>query len=869
MTPAGRSVRAWALAAALCALAGCAEQEPVPTDAVGQEIYPYLKQLRSGNPNDREEGLKALAKYDHPSMTEPLVRIAANDLQRQLRITALRMLAQRGKLPNPEPIIDMLSDKDEQIRAVTCESLGRLKVKAAEEALAACIGDKQPQVRIAAVQALRDLGPSALGKLEKLFRSGSSEDKLAVVQVIGEVGAVDRLDWLAEALKADRDSLRITAAEAMARLRDPRAIKPLLGLIHEPLSAARLEEFAARHKQPPTQPERLKMIDLMDDMMEAKGFARGGPGQHGWVLNPAADVRELHAKVIAAQLEESKAAVRRIAVQALLQIGTPEANTALTQLFHGEDAGTAAAVGEVWTAAPQGVEKLYEVLGQKNGAASVRLRTLELLLREEAKARKSAGEDSVFRALAGDTSEAITAAAAGKAAIVPVKPLSEKLQAAVVAGLQDPDARVRSRCARELAIRKDARCLETLAGLLNESDADVQLHAVRGLAKFEDTRAVPRLLRLFQAADDGPLPGAIIEALAASRDPRAVDVLLPLAVKAGPRQLGAIQALGRIGAPSAGKPLFDALQALRATPAQTTTSKPRGTTAPDDLAIRRALVTALGACRYVEAVPTLIGLVKAGAKSDTENEAMTALGLIGDRRATEVIAQRITTAPYARHTRTKANYTTQFGCAALGRLGDPTGVPALIATVRNPPDPISVEHAATALGHIKAPETVDAILTLLVDPVLDRGIKESAVAPALVQMGALAKAPLLKLLVDTPAPSDKVTFDPGIYAAQLLSTLGAEVLADLEKVAGQKTPQHVQARLVEAVTPIADDRAVQILAGLAKDPMPRVRQWAVVALGRTQQTSAAVPVLKAALDDTNAEVARWARWALQKQGVKL
>jgi HEAT repeat protein len=77
----------------------------------------------------------------------------------------------------------------------------------------------------------------------------------------------------------------------------------------------------------------------------------------------------------------------------------------------------------------------------------------------------------------------------------------------------------------------------------------------------------------------------------------------------------------------------------------------------------------------------------------------------------------------------------------------------------------------------------------------------------------------------------------------------------------------VLGRITEAAGKITDDGAVEILAMIAKNNDPLVRQWAVVALGRSRQPSA-VPVLQSCLNDTHPEVVRWTEWGLEQHGVK-
>lgn len=819
----------------LLLLAGCSEP-PAPVDPVAG---PWIKQLETGNPQLREEAIAQLAALDSPAIVAPLLNAAQFDNQRHLRTAALRALTKPKLVTDPTPLIGLLQDREAEVRAVTCETLGQLQATAAVDALAECLRDPQPIVRIAAVHALGRLGPAGVALVDQLLKSGRVEDRVTIVEVAGNAGDKTRLPMLIAALQDDSDAMRRAAAEALGKLKDPSAIEPLVALIRDPLSAASVAGIAARINQPPTYADRVAIVQVIDDEQIAAGRTPGGMKDHGWVMNsPPVNLKGLFQKVLERQKLSTAAAVRRVAAEALLAVG---ASTALTNLLADADPAVSATVSEVLVKARKSNEPLYTLLADANRPGAARLRALDLLLADIERPDELVSNDAILDAFEGKTNDAILLPLPGGRKAPRTVPLGDQLTGILKNGLNDPDLGVRLRCARELAQRHVPEAADALVGMLNQTDPAVLLPAIQALALYHDARPVPRLLELLKSAEAGPLHGAIIAALGASRDPRATEALLALVDS--PRQAEALGALAAVGDPKAGKALFEKFQ------------KSDGTN-------RDLWIAAIAACRVTEAVPVFIAELNSAGKDD--EALLRALGELRDPRAFDAIVKGIGRGTYFQ--RGHINALARAGIEALVKIGDVRAIPFLEGLIRQPPDPITPEYAADALGKFPRAESVDALIRLLGDTKLDRGVKEVCVGPALVALGTVAKPQLVKLLVEAPAPTTDKQFDMGIYAAQLLAALGTEALPELQQ-AVNGAPKHVLARITEATGKIADDRAVAILAAVTKHNDPLVRQWAVVALGRSRQASA-VKALQAVVNDSNPEVVRWTRWGLEQHGVK-
>ena len=217
---------------------------------------------------------------------------------------------------------------------------------------------------------------------------------------------------------------------------------------------------------------------------------------------------------------------------------------------------------------------------------------------------------------------------------------------AVVALLDDEIGEVRARALRALAAMADARASLAVTRRLADSDRGVRIEAATTLGALGDRRVVPALLRQLDERSADPRTW-VVDALGRLGDGTALPALAQLAARSPRDELArhATLALGALGTPAA----VEALLVLA--------REPPG---PDD--VRLALERA-GA----SAVPRLGREVSAGSPTSARLAA-TALGRLGDRRATAALVAAVERGGGAR----------LASLEALARLGDPAAVPALV-----------------------------------------------------------------------------------------------------------------------------------------------------------------------------------------------
>jgi HEAT repeat protein len=861
------------------AVTGCEDAPPPPTDPKAIEAAPWIAQVRSTDMVKREEAINRLAKIDHPCVVEPLLAVARYDVWLGLRARALRALGRPEVLKDPKCVLEFLVSRDDEMRLAACEVLSRLKSPEAEGALAGCIQDPTAFVRLAAVQALGQLGPKGLARLDKVLKEGAVEEQVAVIDAFGRTGDAKRMPVLVAALSFDNDGVRRTAAEALGRLGDAQAVKPLMGLVRDPLSKARIAEFEARLGKKPTRADSDAMKTLLDlEMLRNNERPK---------TNPRASLTEgnyqpMFRRLLDRQREDAARAIREVAIESIRKAGGEAGVTALAELLGEKDESAASVVAKAMASSGESTELLYAIVNDTRRPAQARIRAVEALMADRRPTTQEGAEHQLSRILREvDSGQPTTATARtlfiqtvpGTSRFVKVvTPLDDRLREALISRMTDRDPLFLVFCAKTLAVRKLPEAIEPLVGLLDNPDPAIQADAVEAVANYRDPRPAAKLLAILKNPKAESYHKEAITALGGCGGKEAVEPLLAIATDMeNPLMVPAIEAIGKIGHPSAGKRLLELYRKIQAMPALARGPGSRPATMAEQVGriqtIKSRLITSLGQVKATEAVPMLIAMVKESMNGKGGHEAMAALGDIGDRSAVPVIIDRLRNAPHDTRTHSApVNRTTRAGMGALAKLGDPRGVEVMAYYLKNPPedpqDPV-VEHAREGLAQMKSPEAAEALVGLLADTKLDPGIKESEIGPALAEVGLPAKGPLLKLLAESPAVDGQATQDPGIYAAQLLAVLGKPALPDMMAIAQRTKQRHVLGRVIEGVKRIDDDEAVAGLGLIVKTNTDSlVRQWAVVALGGMKR-KAAIPLLESAAKDPDTEVSKWAETSLK------
>jgi HEAT repeat protein len=280
-----------------------------------------------------------------------------------------------------------------------------------------------------------------------------------------------------------------------------------------------------------------------------------------------------------------------------------------------------------------------------------------------------------------------------EAAVAALTAIGEPAVEPLGACLQDGNLAVQEYAAAILASIGDARATEGLIASLVSADWVVRMHAAKALGRIGEARAIPALLPLLQdkvKAVREEAGGAL-----ARLGPAAIPVLVgALAHPEWLVRLHAVESLGRTKSPEAVEPLLNLLFNDR------------------DSSLREDAVRALGEIGDARAVEFLLTALK---EPGLRPLVVDALGKIGDRRAVPALVAIVEGTDRPERSREVAGCGDKWdeemlamaGAAhALGRIRDAATIPTLIAALKNTVTRAEAAAALAAFGQPAIPHLV-------------------------------------------------------------------------------------------------------------------------------------------------------------------
>jgi len=258
-------------------------------------------------------------------------------------------------------------------------------------------------------------------------------------------------EWIAE-LKDEDPRIRQTAAEILGRLKDPRAIGPLILALVDEASEVReaafeaLKNFLFWEKSDAARSLVPKLIEALRDENPWARFIAA------WSLGEIKDPRAVEPLI--ATLKDKDFRVRWNAAKALGEIGDPKAVKPLIAALKDEDSWVR------WRAA--------EALGEIKDSKAL---------------------EPLIEALKDENSGVCSSAAFALGKIQDPKAVEPLIEA-----LKDKDSWVRWNAAEALGKIKDPRVVEPLIEALKDEDSGVRWRAAKALGKIKDPRAVEPLI---------------------------------------------------------------------------------------------------------------------------------------------------------------------------------------------------------------------------------------------------------------------------------------------------------------------------------------------------------------------------------------
>ena len=169
------------------------------------------------SPDQHAELLYSLAPHVDAAAEPPFVE-ALKSPEVKVRLAAIRGMTLPGTEPLPAAAADLRSDQDHRVRAAALAAMVARRHASALEACRAALADYRLEVRLAAVEALGDLGGDEAKQALKRLEKEPEVIRSATVSAWAKLGAREEV-WSA----ARNDSWRVRQAAAEALVRWPDA----------------------------------------------------------------------------------------------------------------------------------------------------------------------------------------------------------------------------------------------------------------------------------------------------------------------------------------------------------------------------------------------------------------------------------------------------------------------------------------------------------------------------------------------------------------------------------------------------------------------------------------------------------------------
>lgn len=784
------------------------------------------------------------------------------------RARAARVLGKLGNRRAVEPLIAALADEDYQVRRAAVRSLAKLRDPRAVVPLIALLEDKEHEVRQEAVFAVGELGDRrAVGPL--LAALSHSSLRLAIVQVLGNLGGKRAVVSLLRTLDAPDGTVRLYAARALAKLGwQPRdqverasylaalrewdelvelgshAVGPLVRALQQTDAVARRAAAKALQRLEGWKPgDKREQIYHLIALGRWEELSKLGPD----VIEPLLRTVPMYPSGPMPVSPLAPIGLQEKVLEVVADIGAPAMGRLVTLLGHedGDIAGAAAALlGKLNDG--NAVRPLVTALEDRRNV--VRMRVVEALgeLRDaravDPLLRRLGDEDAWVRLATAEVLEKLGNAGAVDALTAALKDsdrrvrfaaaralsrLGDRSVAPLIAILQtEEDPRLRGEAASELAKLGKVQVVAPLVAALGDKHGFVREKAARGLDKLGWKPATQRERASYLVARcrNVDMLGAVaLPALLIALEDESDEDVRAYAINAlmrmGPAAAPAIPALEK-ALEGEGRALRElammALAVLRKGGFEAIHEREKADRIVRLLAElsdarafkRRSAAYALGPLGDTRAVEPLLATLT-DRELGVRQAAADALGKLKDPRAFEALVAALRDERPVRGT----------AIEALGKLGDPRAVDPLVPVLKDK-DWSLRSLAAKALGELKDPRALEPLVAALEDWRV-----QAAATAALGQLGD--KRAIEPILAAVRKPRFHGTWEVG----KALARIGPASLPPLLGLLADKKP-NLRWLAAKALGELGDKRAVDPLSAALRDPSSSVRSGAAQALRR-------------------------------------
>src|SRR5258706_419300 len=324
-----------------------------------------LTLLKDSNPRLRAAAVDGLSSHKSPDVVRALIDVLGEERDDDVKIAAARALVESGdrqgaaagiafllKSNDPErkiailsklqggalegladSLLPLIADTNAKVRIAALRALAaagtaaRVLLEAqGAEALAKHINDGTPQLRLLAIEAVKDGGPASLAQaVQAATKDKDKRVRAVAAKAVARLGGEGAVAALSPLLQDEVDDVRFAAANGLGRLGSEEARAPLLGLLKYGTVKVRRAVFRAlsRLKGAPPRESIAGLLDaLYDDDAVVRAYAID-------VLSGANKRDKRILPVVRLQLKDTNVHVRKASVRALGVLGDESIVTAL------------------------------------------------------------------------------------------------------------------------------------------------------------------------------------------------------------------------------------------------------------------------------------------------------------------------------------------------------------------------------------------------------------------------------------------------------------------------------------------------------------------------------------------------------------
>jgi len=324
-------------------------------------ILKLIELLRDKESDVRRRAAYALGQIQAKEAVLPLLELL-KDKDSDVRGLAASALGQIQAKEAVLPLLELLKDKDSNVRGFAAVVLGQIQAKEAVGPLFELLKDKYSVVRSNAASALGKLqAKEAVGPLLELLKDKESYARSDAANALGQMQAKEAVLPLIELLKDEERNVRASAADALGQIQAKEVVLPLIELLKDKERNVRASAADALGQLQAKE----AVGPLLELLKDKEGYVRGGAAYAAYALG------QIQAKEavlpLLELLKDKEGYIRGRAAYALGQIQAKEAVLPLLELLKDKDSavrGRAAdALGQIQ--AKEAVEPLLELLKDK------------------------------------------------------------------------------------------------------------------------------------------------------------------------------------------------------------------------------------------------------------------------------------------------------------------------------------------------------------------------------------------------------------------------------------------------------------------------------------------------------------------------